>query len=401
MKILILAPQPFFVERGTPIAVRAAAESLCRQGHEVDLLVLHEGEDISFPGLQLHRVRRPPGVGHVSIGFSLAKLLCGFWLAAHALALLRRRRHDVIHAVEEAVYPALIARLFYPAAVVHDVDSLMVDQIVEKWAAARHFRRPLDWIEKFAARRADMVLPVCPLIGVAIRKRAPGQRIHLLPDIALPAPSGVAPDSVTDLRRVTGRNVPLALYVGNLEHYQGVDLLVDAMSELPDDCGVVLAIVGGVFEEVLAARRAVDRRGLGKRVVFLGPAPLAHLPWLLSQADILVSPRLKGVNTPMKIYSYMAAGRAILATDIPSHTQVLTRRTAVLVSPTTTALAAGLVTLSADPVLRSRLGRAAAARARDHYGPASFDRRLSAAYADLLPLKGIATPSGGPLAKME
>ena len=53
MNVLLLAPQPFYRERGTPIAVRLLAETLCSLGHAVDLLVYHEGEDISFPGLRL------------------------------------------------------------------------------------------------------------------------------------------------------------------------------------------------------------------------------------------------------------------------------------------------------------------------------------------------------------
>ena len=61
MKILFLAPQPFYTERGTPIAVRLAVASLCREGHQVDLLTYPEGEDIELPGMRLFRAGRPPG----------------------------------------------------------------------------------------------------------------------------------------------------------------------------------------------------------------------------------------------------------------------------------------------------------------------------------------------------
>ncbi len=54
---------------------------------------------------------------------------------------------------------------------------------------------------------------------------------------------------------------------------------------------------------------------------------------MFSQADILVSPRIKGTNTPMKIYSYLQSGKPILATDMPTHTQVLSRTTAMLADP--------------------------------------------------------------------
>ena len=60
VNVLLLAPQPFYRERGTPIAVRLLAEELCSAGHAVDLLVYHAGEDISFPGLRLLRAAAPP-----------------------------------------------------------------------------------------------------------------------------------------------------------------------------------------------------------------------------------------------------------------------------------------------------------------------------------------------------
>jgi hypothetical protein len=55
MKILLIAPQPFYALRGTPIAVRQVVETLCEAGHEVHLLVYHAGEDIQIPGTQLFR----------------------------------------------------------------------------------------------------------------------------------------------------------------------------------------------------------------------------------------------------------------------------------------------------------------------------------------------------------
>ena len=61
MKILFLAPQPFYTERGTPIAVKLAVTALCRDGHQVDLLTYHQGQDIDIPGMRLFRAGRPPG----------------------------------------------------------------------------------------------------------------------------------------------------------------------------------------------------------------------------------------------------------------------------------------------------------------------------------------------------
>lgn len=397
MRVLLLAPQPFYEERGTPIAVRFAAEGLAAQGHEVDLLTYHLGRDRPLPGVRHVRMAAPPGVRRVGIGFSLAKLWCDLWLTAAAARRMLRRRYDVVHAVEEAVFPALALARLGRARLVYDADSVMSEQIVEKWPRARFPARLLAWCEAQAFRRSDLVLAVCPAIAEAAA-RATGAdgaaKIHLLPDIAL-EPVGAAAGGggageagaeaeaeVEDLRGGDAR--PLALYVGNLEGYQGVDRLLEAMALLEPEHRPHLVVIGGDADGVMRARARVAALGLGDAVRLTGARPLAALPAYLAQADILCSPRMKGRNTPMKIFSYMMAGRAILATAIESHSQVLDAGCAHLVPPSAAGLAGGLRRLTQDAALRRRLGTAARARAGAEYSHAAFLGRLQRAYATLL-----------------
>jgi glycosyltransferase involved in cell wall biosynthesis len=66
-------------------------------------------------------------------------------------------------------------------------------------------------------------------------------------------------------------------------------------------------------------------------------------------ADVLVSPRLHGTNTPLKIYEQLASGRPLVATRIWSHTQVLDESVCFLVDPTPESLADGLIAALTDP----------------------------------------------------
>jgi Glycosyl transferases group 1. len=110
---------------------------------------------------------------------------------------------------------------------------------------------------------------------------------------------------------------------------------------------------------------------------------VSELGDLLREADVLVSPRLKGTNTPMKIYSYLDSGTAVLATRLRTHTQVLDDRTAYLVEPEPVALGTGLATLLKDDSLREGL----AARAKDHvrreFTPEAAARKLEAFYSTI------------------
>jgi glycosyltransferase involved in cell wall biosynthesis len=120
--------------------------------------------------------------------------------------------------------------------------------------------------------------------------------------------------------------------------------------------------------------------GIASRVHFLGPRPVQELAALLRQADVLVSPRLKGLNTPMKIYSYLDSGTAVLATRLRTHTQVLDDRTAYLVAPEPTALGLGLATLLSDRALRERLGARARAYVQEEFTPEAAWRKLASFY---------------------
>jgi glycosyltransferase involved in cell wall biosynthesis len=381
MRILFLAPQPFYVERGTPIAVRQLVTTLCAAGHQVDLVTFPGGEDIHVDGLTHFRIARPPGVKKIPVGFSPAKLLCDLWLGFELLKRLGRTRYDVVHAVEEAVFLALPLRRLARWQLVYDMDSLMSDQLVEKWPGLAPWRNALFWFERQAARHADLVLAVCPAIADRIRPHIPPDRIRVIPDAA----TGLEPvtGSVEDLRATVEREGPLALYVGNLEGYQGVGLLIQAVARMQRPDGFTLAIIGGDAASIEAHRTLAEEAGVGDCVCFLGPRPLANLSGYLAQADVLCSPRLKGVNTPMKVYSYMASAAPILATDILSHTQVLDASCAQLAPPDADALAAGLAALLANPTRGRALAKKARERVHAEYSVDAFETRVLQAYAGL------------------
>lgn len=375
--ILFVAPQPFYQERGTPIAVLLAVRTLCEAGYQVDLLTLHEGEDVSLPNLRIIRAPRPPLVRHVPIGFSWRKALCDGPLSAALLRLAASRRYAVVHAVEEAIFPALVAARTFGLCAVYDMDSSLADQMMEKWPALSAARAALEGMERLAVRGADVVLPVCQALADKVAAHAPGKPCWVLHDVAFETEDAGA---VEDLRAVYGVEGPLALYVGNLESYQGVDLMLEAMAALGPRAPTLL-VIGGKPGDVAARRSQADALGLGERVRFLGPRPLANLAGYLRQADLLLSPRLKGVNTPMKIYSYMLSGRAIAATAIVSHTQVLDESCAALGPPEPVGFAAAIARLLEDEALRSRLGAAARARAKERYGYDAYRAKLLEAYA--------------------
>ena len=198
-----------------------------------------------------------------------------------------------------------------------------------------------------------------------------------------------ASGDVEDLRSGLPEHGVLVMYVGNLEHYQGVDLLLDGIATLDTATPLKVVAIGGTDADVATYRQRTATLGISATVTFMGARPLKELGAYLAQADVLVSPRSSGRNTPMKLYSYLAAGKAVLATRIRSHTQVLTDDCALLVEPTGPALADGLDALLRSPALRAQLGGAAYHLSATRYSLAQFRKAVTNAYRRLA-----AAPSG-------
>jgi glycosyltransferase involved in cell wall biosynthesis len=385
VKILVLAPHPFFQARGTPLAVRTVLEFLGARGHQVDVLTLHEGEDVAIPNTRIFRIPRVPWINGIRPGFSLKKVLCDAVMFVSCMRMIRRTRYDLIHAVEESAFIAAAARAVSGVPYIYDMDSSLAEQMVEAYPLLQRVLPLLRYCESVAVRQSLGVLTVCAALEDVAHGHDPGKPVGRVEDSSLlPPPRPVGINGTGPIPDAVLRDGPIAMYVGNLERYQGIDLLLEGfrhtLLKVPQ---ASLVIVGGREEDIRRYSAVADRLGILARVHFLGPRPVSLLPELLRQADVLVSPRLKGLNTPMKIYSYLDSGTAVLATRLRTHTQVLDDRTAYLVDPEPGPLGAGLAELLSDEPLRRRLAAHAKAYAQEEFTPEAARRKLGMFYDDM------------------
>jgi glycosyltransferase involved in cell wall biosynthesis len=380
LRILFLAPQPFFEVRGTPLAVLHMTRALAGLGHEVDLLTFPQGAAEPTPGVRHLRSLRLP-VGRVKAGASLAKMVLDVPFVAEAALRLATGRYDVVHAVEEAAHlVAPFARLLR-VPLVMDVDSSIPDQLRYSGFARRG---PLVWLverlERHALEHAAAAVTVCSSLTDGVRAQAPALPVFQVEDPPL-ADRRQPPDpaSVETLRRELALSpLPAVLYSGNFETYQGVPLLIDAMAHVP---GAQLVLMGGEPAEIENLRERARGVGCAERCVFAGKRPPAELPQFLALADVLASPRVEGENTPFKLYTYLASGKPVVATRIATHTQILDDGNAFLVEPEAAAFAAGLrqaLEDRAESAARADRGYELIER---EYGLERYRQKIATAYA--------------------
>ena len=383
-RVLLISPQPFFQWRGSPLRVRFDAQALAELGFDVDLLVMPVGEDRQIPGVTLHRAPNFIRAKSLAIGPSVPKALLDVALYFKASALARRRRYHVIHGIEDAGPIAAVLARRHGAKMIFEKHS---DPASYKKGFLRNcvmaaYRR----VERFSIRRADAVIGTGPALVEQAQALAPGKPVHHVFDI----PSSlVEPDPVLVRQARERLGLPpgavLALYVGSFAVYQGIDLLFQAIPlALRKNPNLFFAVIGGSPAQVGVRQTALMDLGLADRVLFPGHVHPDELPHLLAAADVLLSPRIAGGNTPLKLLDYLKAGRAIVACDNPANRLILDESNARLAAPEPAAFAEGVAALAADAALRGRLGAAGHGLYLSTYNYRQFRKRLSDVYRQLL-----------------
>jgi glycosyltransferase involved in cell wall biosynthesis len=385
MHILMIAPEPFFEPRGTPFSEYHRIRALLDLGHTVDLVTYPFGRDVELAGLRIFRAARPPFIRRVKIGPSAAKLFLDITLTMTALNLARRERYDVIHSHEEgaAVGVLIAAALGIPH--LYDMHSSLPQQLenfaFSDSAVLRWFFRRL---ERTAIRRSKVTIVICPHLQEVARQVVPGAHTVLIEN---------APGSGDTPIEGTGRKIrvslglatvaPIVLYTGTFEAYQGLDLLFAAAKAVQRERPDVRFVLAGGKPDQVAKAKAQAAAGGAEGVIFTGEQPAEAIPSFLDAADVLVSPRSTGTNTPLKIYQYLRSGRVIVATRLLTHTQVLSDEVAILTEPTPEAFARGILRAVNDPSLAKRLGQEARRLAETRYTYAAYLQRTREACAAL------------------
>ena len=332
MKILLFAPHPFYQERGTPIAVDLLVQALSDRGDQVDILTFHEGEDKQYANATVHRINPILSIKDIAPGFSVKKLYCDLILFFKMIAMLKKNQYDLIHAVEESATLAMLCKPFSKVPYIYDMDSVITEQLLEKSGKFKLVVPLVRFFEGRTINNSQAAVAVCQAIADYAKKHK-SDNIYLLKDISLIS-NEKSDNQIDNLRDFVKPEQKIGLYIGNLETYQGIDLLIDSLviytKQKQDVC---LLIIGGKTQDIEHYTEKANDSGLGEYIKFIGPRPIQDMGAYMQQADFLLSPRIKGINTPMKVYSYLGSGVPLLATELPTHTQVMSADIAFLAQP--------------------------------------------------------------------
>ncbi|GAM08936.1 alpha-D-kanosaminyltransferase [Geobacter sp. OR-1] len=387
LKVAVIAPCPFYIDRGTPLRIRRLATAMSTE-FDIRVISFFQGETADFP-FRIHRTGPLP-LTIKRTGANMAKLLYDILLLGTVLRVVREERIRVIDGhLHEGAFIGIIVRLFTGARVIYNAHGTFVPELIATGAIPETspLIKPLTKFERWIERRVDRIVAQSSLRrDEFIAAGQDPDKIVLVEDVP-ELDSFHLPDEQIDReleRRLRPNNEKLLIYSGGMEEYQGVDFLLEAfrlISARRDDVRLVL------FGRPLPPYRAIAAEmGIAQRIWFIDDEPFERLPQYLKICDIGFCLRLYGDNVPGKLPVYLASGIAIVGTDIKGvNTVVTNNRNGLLVPPGDVgALVATIDRLVDSPAETKRLGESGRAEAVRRYDPAVAYAELAKVYRDLL-----------------
>lgn len=384
MKILMLAPEPFFQPRGTPFSEYHRLRALSKLGHEIDLITYPIGQDVEIDNVSIYRSMRVPFINNINIGPSPAKIVLDIPLFIQAIWMALSRRYDCIHTHEEAVLVGALLRKFFGHPHVYDMHSSLPEQMSNFGISRSKLLFKFgEFMERWVLKHSSKTIVICPYLGERVRKLQRDHRYLVIENVPVTDTERVIePQAIQQIRQqVAPQNETVILYTGTMEAYQGIDLLLESASHVvKQEERVSYVLVGGAPAQIQRMQELAALLGVEHITHFLGQRPVEEMSLFMQAADILVSPRKDGKNTPLKIYSYLKSGKPIVATRILTHTQVLNDEVAMLTANNPEAFAEGTLTLMNNAILCEQLAANALRLSEEKYSYKAYLAKTAKVY---------------------
>jgi len=342
MKILMLAPEPFFQPRGTPFSEYFRIKALSDIGHRIDLVTYHLGEDVKIKNLKILRIPNLFFIQKIKIGPSWIKIPLDFLLLLKAFFQLTKREYDLIFSHEEASLLGTLLAKLWRLPHLYDMHSSLPQQL-ENFNFSRS--KLLKWafvsLENFVLKNSQAVIVICLDLLQKVTEQGYRAKTILIENFIDFKSQYFSEDQIKQKRKdFAPRGEKIVLYTGNFQSYQGIPLLLEAAEKIEEK--TVFLLVGGNSIEIEKMKKKAKNLKITDRIIFTGNVAPSRISLYISLADVLVSPRISGTNTPLKIYSYMKSGKPLVATNLWTHTQVLSSKNSVLAEPDSQSLAEGI-----------------------------------------------------------
>lgn len=320
----MLAPTPYFSDRGCHVRIYEEARALIELGCDVRIVTYHLGRDLS--GIPTFRIPNIPWYRKLAAGPSWFKPVLDILLFVKALSLARTFRPHILHAhLHEGTFIGMLLKPFLGVPLIMDSQGSLTTECRDHgfFRAGSALERLFSFLERRINRAADAIITSSSVGATLLVEhwQVPSRRVCAIIDGVdtnrfIPLPRA-------DARRRVGvpENVQLVVFLGLLNEYQGVDLLLRVMSILKEQNSTIRFLIMGYPEEKY--QRQAHELGLQDMVIFTGRIDYGEAALFLSAGDIAVSPKLSHTEANGKLFNYMACALPTLVFDTPVNREIL------------------------------------------------------------------------------
>lgn len=380
-KVLMIAPTPFFSDRGTHIRILEEALALTRRGFSVTIATYHIGQDLPEPfssQVEVRRIRRLLfWYKKLEAGPDWQKVILDLMLIRKVFFLARTTQPDVLHGhlhegvlIGWIVQKALFWRKMSLVADFHG--SLTREMVSHAYLRTGLLRRLFEWVERVIDDLGDQAVTSSwrntREISALRKKNTPttvpdgvgtdGEETLDFPRAALRRKYGIPEDAL------------VVTYTGALVANKGIRHFVNAIPQiLIGDARAHVVVAGFPWNEVAPY---FEGKGWMDRVTPITPLPYFSLREILAMSDVGIDPKEEGVGQASgKMLQYMGAGLPVVCFDTENNREYLADGGEYAREISGTGLSDAVLRLLRDPELRKRKGAANHARAKEKF---SWDR---------------------------
>jgi glycosyltransferase involved in cell wall biosynthesis len=384
LRVLVLAPTPFFADRGCHVRILEEARAVIPCGVELRLVTYHIGRDV--PGFPIDRIASVPWYGKLEAGPSWHKPYLDLLLLFKAWRVARSFKPDLIHAhIHEGAFIGALLKKLIRVPLLFDCQGSLSAEITDHGFVrpGSLLQRGFAALERWINLSSDFIIASSgPTVELLVRGGVPRERVRALMD-------GVDTDIFAPLPKEAIRarlglpgDRPIVCYLGLLNSYQGVDLLLEAVALLKGQGAKLHFLIMGFPEG--GYREKAQALGISDMITFTGRVPYHEAPLYLSAGDLAVSPKISLSEANGKLFNYIACGLPTVVFETPVNREILGDAALYAKFGDAAELAGAIGRLAGDRELREELGRRGRARAESEHSWQARGKELAAIYRKLL-----------------
>jgi glycosyltransferase involved in cell wall biosynthesis len=326
LKVLMIAPTPFFADRGCHVKILEEIKTLSKRNINITLVTYHIGRDIE--GIDTYRIINIPWYKKLDAGPSIHKYYLDLLLAAKALKVALKTKPDIIHAhLHEGVFVGRIVQFFTRKPLIADYQGSMIGEMldhgfVKKGSLSYKFNR---WLENTVNKWPQKII-----FSSSQAKEFFLNNFNVDTEKVISFTEGTNTDDfhpgydVSNLREKLKlpEDKKIVIYLGVLTKYQGIDILINSVRSIREKYPDVHFLIVG-YPNVRYYKNMAKELNISSSITFTGKVSHQDAPKYLCLGDIGVSLKLSQTEANGKLFGYMAVGLPCVVFDTKTNKEIL------------------------------------------------------------------------------